>query len=102
MSLKAVELQVALPRTLDNSRNQQIQQNQASLQNAMDGEQLTQQTIVNDQTVGEAEDKDRAQWRDRQKGPGPDPRKGRRASAGEPESAQAPHPFKGHRLDIKM
>ncbi|KEO82959.1 hypothetical protein [Tumebacillus flagellatus] len=102
MSLKPIELQVALPRTLDNSRNQQIQQNQASLQNAVDGESLTRQTTVQEETVGEAEDNARTELRDRKQGQTAGKVYPRRARPEDEEVQEAPHPYKGSRLDIKM
>lgn len=105
MSLKPVELQIALPRTIDNSRNQQIQQNQASLQNAIDGEQLTRETTVSEQTVIESGDSARAELQDRKQSGGgaPGSRSGKRDPQPDSDAAsEAPHPYKGHRLDIRM
>lgn len=104
MSLKPVELQIALPRTIDNNRNQQIQQNQASLQNAMDGEQLTRDTTVMEQTVLDTEDSTRAELRDRKSSSGG--AQGERSDKRNPQASdvapEAPHPYKGQRLDIRM
>lgn len=104
MSLKPVELQIALPRTIENSRNQQIQQNQSSLQNALDGERLSQETTIQEQTVIESEENARAEMRDRQHGQGTagEGRQGKRSAEDAESPSAAPHPYKGHRLDIKM
>ncbi|PWK12684.1 hypothetical protein [Tumebacillus permanentifrigoris] len=104
MSLKPVELQIALPRTVDNSRNQQIQQNQAALQNAIDGEQLTRDTTVTEQTVLDTEDSARAELRERkQSQDGAQRERGNKHDSQASDAvSEAPHPYKGQRLDIRM
>jgi len=66
MSLKNLELQVALPRTVDNSRIQQILQQQTILQNEMDSQQLKSRTEQAEQTVAETFQNERAGIRERQ------------------------------------
>jgi type II secretory pathway component PulK len=101
MSLKNVELQVALPRTVEHSRLVQNQQHQQALHAATTGEELTAQTLQADQTVTESGENARTELRDRQEKKGRRDLEGKKVS-GEEEVADAPHPFKGHRLDIKM
>jgi len=106
MSWKSVELQIALPRSLEQSRNQQIQQHQSQLQNMADAEQLAAKGLAEEQTVIETADTARSQIRDRQQG---GQRGGReRSPQGDSHEEAADfseanlHPYKGHRLDIKM
>jgi hypothetical protein len=102
MSLKAVELQVAVPRTVEHSRQMQIQQHQAILAGAMNAEALADRTERQEQTVTASEENARAELRDRQNG------KQRRESGqgkqhdSTKQKKAAPHPYKGRRLDIKM
>ena len=60
MSLKNIELQVALPRTVDNSRNQQILQQQPMLQSEMDSDQMKLHAQQAEQTVAETHQNERA------------------------------------------
>jgi hypothetical protein len=101
MSWKPVELQVALPRTVENSRNQQILQHQTQLQNMMDAENIAQHTLRAEQTVLQAGENTRAELRDRQEKEAA-AKKGTAGRARKDEEDDAPHPYKGQRLDIKM
>ena len=96
-----MELQIALPRTVDNSRNQQLQQQHPLLQNAMDSEDLAKQSIRNEQTVAESAENTRADWRKREERKAADRLKSKRLKP-EEEAEEALHPYKGHRLDIKL
>jgi hypothetical protein len=102
MSLKNVELQVAVPRTVENSRLVQNQQHQQALHAAKTGQELAAQTLQADQTVTESDENARAQLHDRQEQKGRREPEGRKVSAEEDAAPEAPHPFKGRRLDIKM
>jgi len=105
MSLKNIELQVAVPRTVENSRNQQILQQQATLQNAMDSEQLKSRTEQAEQTVAETHQNERTAIRERQK----QGKRGEQSERGELDDRESDeqtqsvvHPYMGHKLDIKM
>jgi hypothetical protein len=100
MSWKPVELQVALPRTVDHSRLQQIQQHQPELQNMMDGEEIQKESLRMQQTVTESSEEVRAELRDRQHHGAYDRGRGKRSR--QPKAEDAPHPYKGHQLDIKL
>ncbi len=102
MSLKAVELQVAVPRTVEHSRLMQNQQHQSTLAGAMNSESLADRTERAEQTVIASEENARAELEDGQEGK---QRRERKQGHGqqEPEREEAaPHPYKGHRLDIKL
>lgn len=103
MSLKNVELQVALPRTLDNSRLQQQLQHQNSLQNAQTSEELAARNQKAEQTVLHGEESARAALGEREgKGRQQKQSNGRQASEENAGEAESPHPYKGQRLDIKL
>ena len=105
MSWKSVELQIALPRTVENSRNQQIQQHQSQLQNMMDSENMAKHSLRAEQTVLQAAENARPELRDRQeKGAAAKKGAGKRVreEAADDAADDAPHPYKGRRLDIKM
>ena len=101
MSWKSVELQVALPRTVEHSRNQQILQHQSQLQNMMDVENIAQHALRTEQTVLQAGENARAELRDRQEKESA-AKKGTAGRARKDEEDDAPHTYKGQRLDIKM
>ncbi|ARU62482.1 hypothetical protein CBW65_17085 [Tumebacillus avium] len=103
MSLKAVELQVAVPRTVEHSRQMQNQQHQTILANAMHAEALTGQSVERDQTVTRSDENARAELRDKREGSERQESGQDRSQDGrQQDEAAAPHPYKGHRLDIKM
>ncbi|TCP58848.1 hypothetical protein EV586_10147 [Tumebacillus sp. BK434] len=102
MSLKAVELQVAVPRTVEHSRLMQNQQHQTVLANAMHAEALASRTAERDQTVTYSEESARAEHRDKREGDARQESGQDRSQDGRQQEAAAPHPYKGHRLDIKM
>ncbi|HEU4965118.1 MAG TPA: hypothetical protein VFV52_14920 [Bacilli bacterium] len=103
MSLKNLELQVALPRTVENSRMQQQLQQQSALQNAQAREEMTQDARRTEQSVTDSEESAQTALRDRQ-GKGEQQREAdhRRSVLPSAEEAETPHPYKGHRLDIKL
>jgi hypothetical protein len=101
MSWKSVELQIALPRTIENSRNQQIMQHQNQLQNMMDAENIAQHALRTEQTVLQAGENARTELRDRQEREAA-AKKGSERRARKDAEDDAPHPYKGQRLDIKM
>ncbi|MGB8955212.1 MAG: hypothetical protein WCC10_07555 [Tumebacillaceae bacterium] len=101
MSWKSVELQVALPRTVENSRNQQILQHQTQLQNMMDAENIAQHSLRAEQTVLHTGENTRTELRDRQEKKAA-AKKETVGRARKDEEDDAPHPYKGQRLDIKM
>lgn len=105
MSLKNIELQIAVPRTVENSRNQQILQQQTTLQNEMDSDQLKSRTEQAEQTVAETHQNERTAIRERQK----QGKRGEQSDRGqlgvhesEEQTQSAVHPYMGHKLDIKM
>lgn len=102
MSFKAMELQIAVPRTVEHSRNQQIMQNQQNLQSAVTAEELNVQTERAGQTEAESEENARAELRDRQGSQGRGYQASKERSDKQDDAPEAPHPFKGQRLDITM
>jgi hypothetical protein len=102
MSFKALELQIAVPRTVEQSRNQHIQQQQQVLQSEMTAEDLAMRTELAEQTVIESDESARAELRERQSKDMQTAEAGKKRSDKQPEAAEAPHPYKGLRLDIKM
>lgn len=102
MSFKALELQIAVPRTVEQSRNQINQQQQQVLQSEITAEDLAMRTELADQTVIESDENARAELRERQGKDGQTAVAGKKRSDNQPEAAEAPHPYKGLRLDIKM
>lgn len=102
MSFKALELQIAVPRTVEQSRNQQIQQNQQVLQNEVTAEELTLQTEQAGQTVTESDENAHTELRDRQGHHARGMQASKNCSDKQEETTEAPHPFKGLHFDIKM
>lgn len=105
MSLKNIELQIAVPRTVENSRNQQILQQQTTLQNEMDSDQLKSRTEQAEQTVAETHQNERTAIRDRQKQGKREEQADRGQVSGHESDEQTQssiHPYMGHKLDIKM
>ncbi|AIQ59200.1 hypothetical protein [Paenibacillus borealis] len=102
MSLKPVELQIALPRTHDAAKVQNSQQHRPVL----DQQQLAGQNVKHSQEIAmrssEVDESSESALRDGGKGNHPeghaDQRKPRK-----PEAAHdAEHPFKGHRIDFSL
>lgn len=102
MSWKSVELQVALPRTLEQSRTQQIMQHGPQLQNQLDGEQMTRQDRKARASVTESAENAKTELRDRQGQSGGQGRPQSRAVQRAQEEEDNLHPFMGHKLDLKM
>jgi hypothetical protein len=102
MSFKAVELQIAVPRTVEQSRNAQIQQQQHAFQSELVSEELAMRTELAEQTVTESDENARAELRERQGRDVHGPVASKKRSDKQQEAEEAPHPYKGLRLDIKM
>ncbi|MGZ4106460.1 MAG: hypothetical protein ACXVP5_08635 [Tumebacillaceae bacterium] len=102
MSFKAVELQIAVPRTVEHSRNQQIQQQQHALQSERMSEELAMQTERAEQTVTESDENARAELREQQEREARGSHTSKKRSDKQQDTEEAPHPYKGLRLDIKM
>lgn len=102
MSLKNVELQVALPRTIENSRNVQNQLHQHNVQSALNAEDLANRTRQTTQTVSSMEENARTENRERERQHDRRDRTLQKQEAAKAEADAAPHPYKGHVLDIKM
>ncbi|ASS75624.1 hypothetical protein CIG75_11910 [Tumebacillus algifaecis] len=102
MSLKAVELQIAVPRTVEHSRLMQNQQHQTTLANAMNSESLAGRTARTEQTVTANEENARTELRDKREGNDRQESEHERSHGEKQQEEAIPHPYKGHRLDIKM
>ncbi|MEK3670825.1 MULTISPECIES: hypothetical protein [unclassified Paenibacillus] len=102
MSLKPVELQIALPRTHDAAKVQNSQQQRP----ALDQQQLAGQNVKHSQEIAmrssEVDESSESALRDGGKEKQPDshadPRQPRK-----PETVHdAEHPYKGHRIDFSL
>ncbi|WP_048602473.1 hypothetical protein [Rubeoparvulum massiliense] len=103
MSLKAVELQVALPRTQDVGKMQEhlnqkpvVQQEQMMLQ--------AEQEVARNRkrAIRKGEGKSVSLQGDRQMGSHNQEQGSHNESTNDDDHHPAPHPFKGHRIDISL
>lgn len=98
MSLKAIEMQVALPRTLDAQKLQEQMQQRGQLQTDFATENVKKEDIKKEQTVLKQEQKDIARF---QKERNQDHHAGDRGGKKDKQQQQKEkHPYKGTHVDF--
>lgn len=99
MSLKAVEMQIALPRTQDAGKSQSEWNNRALLMNLQAHEAVQKEADKKRKTVSENEEAYLAEWKDDTSGRDHDLPPTQLKEIDHHSEEQVQHPFKGHHID---
>jgi hypothetical protein len=99
MSLKAVEMQIALPRTQDAGKLQSELNNRALLMNGQANVAVQKEADKKRKTVSENEEAYLAEWKDDESGRDRDLPPTQVKDIEHHSEDQVQHPFKGHHID---
>jgi len=99
MSLKAVEMQIALPRTQDAGKLQSEWNNRALLMNGQANVAVLKEADKKRKTVSENEEAYLAEWKDDESGRDRDLPPTQVKDIEHHSEDQVQHPFKGHHID---
>ncbi|OXM16011.1 hypothetical protein [Paenibacillus herberti] len=106
MPYRPIDLQLSVPRTQELGNQQSYLQGRLAAEARMQGEQAVKQTELDRSRSTELESRgdSKISYREKESGSGESPDKQEQASRSEtdPKPQQIEHPFKGHRLDIRL
>jgi hypothetical protein len=100
MSLKSIEMQIALPRTQDASKMQEQIQARSQVQNELALNDVQKEVEQKRTTVTKQEQKDPAKWNQESNDKNDQSPKERKKQPEKKSSDHLPHPYKGKFIDV--